>query len=564
MDPLNQEVLAPHWTAWTKLIIGLGLLSCLLATGCTAKHYRESADKQTYGIIAAKSRLVPDMESHFTIQTNLLVPLTNLAVVTNIDEALGKEGAEELGARIIPLATALEIAVKNSRTYQNRKEMLYLEALSLTLARHRFAPIFTGSAQADYQRTVEGIDELTTEHSISGSGETGVSILTRSGARIAAAIAADFRRFLVGDPRMATGSALSATLTQPLLRGAGYRVTMESLTQAERNVLYALRDFVQFRRDFVVQITSGYYGVLRNRDSVNNEWARYLSFRKSTELTRAFVREGRTKQSELGRLEQEQISADIGMNNAIRNYRQSIDQFKILLGLPTDAHVVLDSRELANLKLVYPNLSLEDAVRVALATRLDLYTARDQFEDAHRKIYVDANSLKPDLDLILQANVASKPGSGLPELDFNRTSWSGGVDLNLPFDRLAERNEYRASFITYERAQRALELAVDNIKLDVYDDWRNLEQAKRNYESSELGIKLSQSRVAEQTLLAELGRATAKDQVDAQNDLTTSMNARTSAIVNYTIARLELWRDLGVLTIRENGQWEEITNVTAQ
>ena len=61
----------------------------------------------------------------------------------------------------------------------------------------------------------------------------------------------------------------------------------------------------------------------------------------------------------------------------------------------------------------------------------------------------------------------------------------------------------------------------------------------------------------EQQLLAELGEATAQDQVDAQNDLIQSQNNLTSAIIAHTIARLGFWRDMGILYIGKDGLWEE-------
>ena len=52
----------------------------------------------------------------------------------------------------------------------------------------------------------------------------------------------------------------------------------------------------------------------------------------------------------------------------------------------------------------------------------------------------------------------------------------------------------------------------------------------------------------------------ASDQVDAQNDLLNSKNQRTQALVAHTIARLQFWNNLGILYIKDNGQWEEMTN----
>ena len=134
------------------------------------------------------------------------------------------------------------------------------------------------------------------------------------------------------------------------------------------------------------------------------------------------------------------------------------------------------------------------------------------------------------------------------------------MELNLPLDRKAERNAYRRSLITQEQSRRTFELRADEIKLQVRDGWRALDQAKRNFEISEIGVKLAERRVEEQNLLADLGRAKAQDQVDAQNDLVNSRNQRTQALVAHTIARLQFWNNLGILYIKDNGQWEEITN----
>jgi hypothetical protein len=64
--------------------------------------------------------------------------------------------------------------------------------------------------------------------------------------------------------------------------------------------------------------------------------------------------------------------------------------------------------------------------------------------------------------------------------------------------------------------------------------------------------------VEEQNLLAELGRAKAQDQVDAQNDLITSKNQLTQALVAHTIARLQFWNNMGILYIKDSGQWEDV------
>jgi len=537
----------------------------LLLCACSTRHYRESADKEAMAAIAAKTPVVPNMETDFSIEMSEIPSLEGIPTAEGVEDFFGPDGAREKGARVVSLEKALEIASKQSRTYQNRKELLYLQALSLTLDRHRFTPIFSAGAQSTVTTTHNvqtGVDSIVDDRLVDVSTRARVDQLLRTGGRIAVAFSTDFLRYVSGDPRAVSSSVLAGTLSQPLLRGAGYKVTMENLTQAERNLLYALREFTRFRKDFSVDIASAYYGVLQNRDTVRNSWRGFQNFKANVERERAFTEEGLRPQAALDQIKQAQLQTETRWINAVRSYRQSLDLFKIQLGLSTDANIILDDAELEQLQILHPTITAEDAARVALESRLDFQNQREQAEDATRRIGVAANGLKTQLDLFASASVPGEAGSGFPSPDFDRYRWSAGLDIDLPLDRKAQRNAYRSALIANERAARELVLAEDNIKLQINDDWRSLDQARRNFDISELGVQLAERRVEEQQLRAELGRGTARDLVDAQNDLISSKNELTTALVSHTIARLRFWRDMGILIIKDNGRWEELSDAT--
>lgn len=556
------------WVAWLACALCLG--------GCTANHYRASADKQVYNAIAQKAPLVTNMEPRFTIEhTNALV-LDGLPQVTVTNDFLGEAAAAELGAHVFSLKEALKIGVQQSRVYQNDREQLYLTALSLTLSEHQFAPLFSAGGTAKYGVQTEQIvslapnpvtgepeqvlsDNLGEQRNVSASGSAGVNWLIRDVGRISAAFTTDFLRFLTGDPRTVTSSAIGATFTRPLLRNAGYKTDIENLTQSERNLLYQLRDFVRFREDFSVQLASAYYGVLGNRDAVRNSFLNFQSSRRAGDRTRALAAEGRTTQSDLGRIEQQELSAENSWIGAIRVYQRALDDFKFLLGIPVDTKVVLDDRELQELKIRHPDISVDEATKIALAARLDYQNVRDELEDSGRKVTLAADQLKTQLDFIAAGGFVSQPAArGLVLPDTSRYRYNAGFNLDLPLERTAERNNYRSALIAQQRSARNVEQQRDQIELQIRDSWRTLEQARRAYQISEIGVKLAERRVEEQELLAELGRAKALDQVDAQNSLLSSKDQLTQALVAHTVARLEFWDNMGILYIKDNGQWQEL------
>lgn len=551
------------------------IVVCVIAAGCTNSHYRKAADQAAYSLIEEKRAQVPNADPRFTIEQTNQVSLENLPVVSAGEEAFGAGAEAEKGARIISLEKALEVAVFHSRAYQLRKEQVFLEALQLSLARRQFAPIFTGRGRTDYQvNTAQAqdiiidpitmeprvllSDDLVEQHRVTGGGSLGVSWFLKTGAALSMAFTSDFLRYLAGDPRPFASSRLAATLVQPLWRGAGYKIATENLTQAERNLLYVLRDFTHFRREFSVQIATAYYGVLQSKDAVRNSWRGFQNFKLNVDREKLLAEEGLKTQGSLGLLRQSELNTETSWINAIRAYRQRLDEFKLLLGLSTDAHVVLDDGELAELKILHPELTAEAAQEAALAMRLDLYNARERFDDAVRRVDVVANGLRPQLDLITSVAVDSRPdGNGESIPQWGRYRWNAGLAVDLPFERTVQRNAYRAALITREQAARQLQQSEDQIKLQVRNDWRNLDQARRNFESSEIGVELSERRVEEQELRAQVGRGTARDLVDAQNDLIAQKDLRTQALVAHTIARLQFWSDMGILYIKDNGQWEE-------
>ncbi|MGZ4973059.1 MAG: hypothetical protein ACXWDN_09890, partial [Limisphaerales bacterium] len=289
------------------ILFATGLV--VAAVSCTNKHYQKAADNAAYSAIKQKTPLVKNMDEHFTIEQTNAISLEGVPKSTNAVEFLGEGGPSEQGASVLSLKKALEIAVNHNRTYQTHKESLYLTALGLSLAQHQFAPIFGAGGNAQYQVTTANVqetvvdakgsnivvlsDNLAETHRINGGTSVGTDLLLATGGRLTVAFTTSFLRYISGEQLNATGARLAGSFVQPLWRGAGYKVTMENLTQTERNVLYAIRDFTRFRKTFSVDVATSYYNVLRDRDEARNSFVNLQNSRRNADRTRALAKEGR-------------------------------------------------------------------------------------------------------------------------------------------------------------------------------------------------------------------------------------------------------------------------------
>jgi outer membrane protein TolC len=603
-------------TASLHAFLGLSLAALPLAS-CSPGFMRKSADREVKSTLFSKLVTVPNAGTGLMdITPPPPVSLAELSRAGNGPEFLGDRAHLEKNARVLPLAEALKLAVVHNRDYRNEKEILFLEALDLTLVRHEFAPIFTATGTTDTLRQIDPvistlrepnpaypaaaaaaaaataannaaaaaagtaappaitpavpqflerqITTLVTENTFTATGNVGVSVLTRTGARIAADFTTDFLRFLTGSGPSVSNSSLAVTLTQPLLRGAGYRATMENLTQAERNLLYSIRDFTQYRKTFAVDITSKYYRTLEARDAAKNGHFAYRAFEVILESERALNDEGRRTSSQIGLIEQASLRYKRLWIAAVRVYEQQLDDLKIALGIPVEERVILDDRELAKLSLEDPNIGMEDTIKTALVTRLDLYNQRNTLEDSERKIKVASQNLLPQLDVGARYEVLGTKDNNKVNLDLDRSRLTGTGIVDLRLDKKADRNNYRSALISQQRAARVLDLAEENVRNAIRTNWRDLDTARKQYDIAQTGVDLSARRLEEEELLRTLGRGTARDLIDAQQDLIEARNLLTGALISHTLARLRLWRDMGILYIQKDGSWIRVLNQEAK
>jgi len=525
-----------YWILSAAIILGI-------SGACSPEHYKAEADKEVYQIIDDK------WQDDFGHKANYMVSDSNIPASPNdiqIEQAAPPTG-------IISLAEAIAIATAKNRDYLRQKEQLYLSVLDLTLARHRFARQWFGTIDAGYARD-------SSDEDIGYDAETGFNQLLADGARISTSIAIDWARFLTGDPRTSLGSALSASVTQPLLRGRGRKVVQENLTQAERNALYQIRSFNRYRKTFVVSIVDDYFRVLQQRDAVTNAQNSYESKVKLRERLEMEANEGVTPQFQVDQAEQSELLARDSLTRAQQRYEQQLDAFKIRLALPTDTEIELDQNELkamAEIGIVEPDYKLETAIETALAQRLDLANSKNEVEDAERKVIVAADNLGVELNLIGSANVGSTPDTKFQRLQFHEGSYALGIESDLPLDRKAERNAYREALITLEQKQRDYDNDLDGVKLDVRDAYRKLKEEAESYRTQQKALDLAQARVSVAPILWEAGRMNARDYLESQDDLLQAQNNVTSALVSHAIAKLNFFRDIGILQVRPDGMWEE-------
>ncbi len=523
---------------YRSLTLVLTLTLILALAGCSAQHYRQQADDQVYGILEAAARSVSSQSKTFPLER----PVDNLRqqLLSSDDEVL------------LDLQNTLDVAAENSRGFQDQKESLYRTALSLTLAQHDFALRFSGGGAGD----IDGVDDDSMDVSL--SDDLSASMNTESGGRLVASFANTFLQSLVSGGGWDPSSLLSLTFTQPLLRGAGKRIVREPLTQAERDVIYAMRSFERFRRSFSVDIVSDYYGLLSQVNDLINLHNNYDSVSEDVRLTEDLVAAGRRSKENLAQARQNQLQAENRIVTARARLQSSMDRFKVRLGLPTDGNLQLDEQEfdrISTLGVNWEGLTEVQAMQLAMARRLDYRTVLDQVADAGRQVLVAEDALDSILDFSSAIEVPTEPGKAM-KFDWDKVSWAAGFNLDLALDRLAERNAYRSALINLDAAIRNREALEDQIKSEVRQALRDLLTTAKSHEIQTMAVEVARARVQRtEAFLAAGGRDNIqqRDLLEAKDALLAAQLSQTQALVDFTTARLRLLRDLEALIMEPKG-----------
>jgi len=529
--------------------VGLVLVAVLAASCAKIGNYAEvRADRAAYGNIGVAQGQAFGGVAPFTIDDDEARRIRDTLCL----------GSQEVGAELLSLADALAVAMANSRSYQSRKETLFIQALRLTEVQKDFHVNYSGSAYAGTSSTKfkDGTTETFGDNGVDGGFALGMKRTLASGARVSLGFSQDLLRYFTNPDTSDANNALTFNIVQPLLNGFGPLVTQEPLRQAERDMVYAVRDFKRYQQGFVIDIVAQYYSVLRTRDQLFNERKNYESSIANREQSESYAKAGRIADFEAAQARQKELNAADRWTVSKAAYEKALDDFRFALGLPIDLDVEPDKKELAELEnrgLVELDITLDEALRSAISNRLDLVNSREQVEDKERKVEIQQRNFLPNLDVDYKVKKEFDSATDV--------SQNLGVTLDLPLDWTEKRNAFRIARIGLEREKRNMQEDESDVRRSVRDLWRKLERNRSVYKNRLLSVKLAERRVENTTLLLQQGKALTRDLLDAQDDLLSSKNEATIALVDYTTTRLRFWNAIERFEIDPKGMWYEQSNI---
>jgi outer membrane protein TolC len=541
-----------------------------LSPGCAQWHARQ-ADEAADRTIASANKAALGTTRPFDVNYRPFSPSGE-----RVQAASGLEASDpnartiKVGEKVISLGPdtpqkltppeTLEIAFRNSRSFQDKAEALFSQALAVASGRRSWNyPLLGGTitAEASHTKVNEGHEDNV------ATAAPAVSLTQRflSGGVLTAGYALEVLSDFTGASNTTVGSLLEANFTQPLLRGAWRGIAYEDQYRRERDLLLAVFEYERFRQTFAADIITRYYQLLQQQDQLTNQERSIRRLERTLAQTRVLADGGQVSPIQRDQAEQNLLNAMIRLEQVRQNYRNQLDQFKITLGLPVAANVEGDypaALELLVQKgLEALNLAEDQAVQVAMSARPDVLSQRAGLRDAARDVEIAADAFLPELNLELGISAPGTQPRRFYRTRFNDHTRSASVSFEYDLDQTDNRDAYRNSILDLEKAKRDYTEFLDRVVLEVRQSYRELAQSRRSHELQVRNVEVAWRRWTLADLQQKEGRATARDVLEAEDALREAQNGLTAAAVAYVTTRLTFLANLGLIEVDEKGVFHE-------
>ncbi|MDP2996499.1 MAG: TolC family protein [Bryobacterales bacterium] len=367
-----------------------------------------------------------------------------------------------------------------------------------------------------------------------------------------------------------TTSALSLTLTQPLLRGFGLRVNRryQRIAENERQIVDLL--FRQQLINTVYGVTRLYYDFVALLEDLKVKQQTLQLSEKLFTDTRAFVEEGTLASVELARANAQVFSARLDLERSRALFEEQQAVLKNVLTRSGSADPSVRSAEVIPTTPLdpgeLPTPKLEELFDIALANRADISQAALQLLNGEISLEGARNAVKPQLDLVASAQNNALAGQANPvaaSLDptylggygsalaqiFRRNypTYAADIQFDLPLrNRLAQADLARDEIQVRQTGIRLQQLR-NQARLEVEDAFIALSRARSAYGAAVEARRFQEESLQVEQAKFEVGASTSYLLVQFQSQVAQARSAEVATRSAVAKARAALARATGTI-----------------
>lgn len=269
--------------------------------------------------------------------------------------------------------------------------------------------------------------------------------------------------------------------------------------QARTSIDVAKVTNYQVKSKIIYEVKNAYYSYLLARDILAIREEIYNKYKSKAQLSRQLFEQGSRPILDVSKAEVDLANAQLQLEQAKNNERKMRQSLYYAMGLEENEQIDIIPENIDLEKLPEINCTLANLYRMCEVYNPELRIARLQKKIAQLKITEEAGSHYPTVDLLIGLGYENKKLYGMGNIgsNFEAGSWSpafhGAIRASLPIysgGRISARVD--SATADYNKMIYKEKEILTDIKNQVRDNYRTLEEMKRQIEISELIIKNAQ------------------------------------------------------------------------
>ena len=338
---------------------------------------------------------------------------------------------------------------------------------------------------------------------------------------------------------------VTATLTQPLLKGYGRNVNMIRVKSAEKGHEISNQQIQSTVLNTLGEVIKAYWDLVGTIENLRVRQEALDNANRLVTITEKRLEIGSAAAIEVLRAKAGTATRQSDLITARTAILDAEDRLKNLIGLQNrdifspDSVVPTDRPRMINV-----DWDLDKSIDHALKNRPEIKSAELQIDQSELEIQRTKNELLPQLDGSISYGQSSRnlTFDHVPHgiRDKDGRAWTFGIQGSYPIGNRTARSNHQRSKLAKRQNQQRLKKSQQDVILSVRTAVRGLVSSQILVESNRQARILQEANVAAEEKRLNLGVTTSQIVLDTQEDLTAAQTEELRAIVNYEKAIIDL------------------------
>jgi outer membrane protein len=340
--------------------------------------------------------------------------------------------------------------------------------------------------------------------------------------------------FAGGEKQTAFSNSLTVSLSQPLFTYNRTKMQIRELELSLENtkLAYAIQK-LQIERQVTQQFLNLYY----SRMSIQISQEEYKNAMESLNIIQDKVDAGISAPEELYQADITKDNSLASLENKLMQHENSLDAFKILLGLELEDLIDVS----ADIQKTIVEVDLKKAIAHGLENRMELRQMDIEIQRAMHDLIVAGAENEFEASLNLSFGLTGTDPQFANIYGSPNTDRLIALTLDIPlFDWGQKKHHLAATRAQIETVKLSAEEEIKSIKTEIREAYRNLMNQKRQIEIAEKSIKNAELTYAINLERYRNGDLSSKDLQFYQLQLSQQKLSLVQALINNKVALLDL------------------------